>query len=136
MAEGGILSPFSRVKGRIYAEDTALLRSGNDIWKVALDMQEVINIQSDWGKANNLHFNADKTKVMIFSRRYKIERPILMINRKVIEYVDTIKYLGVVFDSKLTWKAHIKEQVRKAKASLMRSQEACTPLQRQVWKHY
>ena len=39
-------------------------------------MQVVINLQSDWGKANNLQFNADKTKVMIFSRRYKIERPI------------------------------------------------------------
>ena len=81
-------------------------------------MQLGVNSLCDWAKEHNLKFNADKTKAMIFTRKYKFEKPEIWINRKPIEYVDTFKYLGIIFDTKLTWKPHIKQQSLKAKASL------------------
>ena len=134
-AEGGILSPplfnnvvsegvqayttRSQTQGKAFADDIILLRSGYDIWEIALNLQIAANSLSDWAKSNSLSFNADKTKVMIFTRKHKYEKPEIQINRKPIEYVETFKYLGVTFDRKLTWKEHIKTQVRKAKISLM-----------------
>ena len=56
---------------------------------------------------------------MIFTRRYKYDKPEIKLNGKVIEYVETFKYLGVTFDNRLTWREHLKGQIKKAKASLL-----------------
>ena len=134
-AEGGILSPalFNNVMSEaadrfpedsgtdlnVFADDMNLLRVGYDIWNIGLHLQGGVNCLSDWAKSKGLKFNAEKTKVMIFTRKYKFEKPIIMIDRKNLEYVDTFKYLGILFDSKLSWKAHLKAQAEKAKASLL-----------------
>ena len=36
---------------------------------------------------------------MIFTRRYKYDKSEIKLNGKVIEYVETFKYLGVTFDN-------------------------------------
>ena len=56
---------------------------------------------------------------MVFSRRHKYEKPDIFLNGKKIEYVETFKYLGVIFDRKLNWSSHAKAQVKKAKAAMM-----------------
>jgi len=82
-------------------------------------MQYALDILCDWAKANNLKFIESKTKIMIFTRKHIYDKPEIKLNDKVIEYVDTFKYLGVIFDNRLTWKEHLKGQIKKAKASLV-----------------
>ena len=62
----------------------------------------------EWFKANKLSINLGKTKYMIFNPRMinatcteKIK-----IGNTTIGKVDEFKFLGIIFDSQLSWKAH------------------------------
>ena len=72
-----------------------------------------------WAKENSLQFNASKTKAMMFTRKHRYDPVPLYLNGEMIEFVESFKYLGVIFDRKLKWKIHIKAQIKKAKNSLM-----------------
>ena len=71
-----------QVENHVFADDMNLMKSGKNIWHVAVHIQLAVNHLCEWAKENNLQFNADKTKVMIFTRKYKYEKPIILINRK------------------------------------------------------
>ena len=60
-----------------------------------------------WLKANKLSLNVDKTNFIVFSRRRTINDVYIKIEGKNIERVTKVKFLGVIIDSKLTWKEHI-----------------------------
>ena len=131
-AEGGILSPelwnitasealdkFNRrdpVKATGYADDFNLLIIGDDLELMQIQTQVAINMLCRWAADNKLSFSADKTKVMIFTRRTKnFVRPRLHIMGNELEIVDQFKYLGVLLDSKLKWTPHVLQQAEKAK---------------------
>ena len=93
-----------------YADDIKLLRIGNNLAEMGHLIQQDINKLMTWACHNNLRFNPDKTKAMIFSRKQKLlGKPELIVDGRAIEYVDTFKYLGVTFDSKMLWTTHIND---------------------------
>ena len=55
----------------------------------------------------------------MFTRKHNYEPVPLYLNGERLEFVESFKYLGVIFDRKLKWKIHIKTQIKKAKNSLM-----------------
>ena len=55
----------------------------------------------------------------MFTRKHNYDTVPLYLNGERIEFVESFKYLGVIFDRKLKWKIHIKTQIKKAKNSLM-----------------
>ena len=62
-----------------------------------------------WSKENKLHFNDQKSKVMLISRRRKERKSIdIYLNNNHLEQVDKIKYLGIIIDSKFKFNEHIK----------------------------
>ena len=60
-------------------------------------------------KANNLSLNIDKTYYMVFhkGRRKCFGNTDLFIDNIKIKQTETMKYLGVIVDSKLNWISHI-----------------------------
>ena len=96
----------------LYADDT--MEYASDVSPTVL--QCVINSHLSglprWFGLNYLKINAARTQaVAIWPSLYEYE--FHLINEKV-EKQDTLKILRVVFNSKLTLKAHIKEQLKKA----------------------
>ena len=63
----------------------------------------------NWLKnSNRLALNVSKTNFVIFSAKSKPLKPVtIIINRKAIEQKDYVKYLGILIDSKLSFKQHI-----------------------------
>ena len=68
-----------------------------------------------WLCANKLSLNIDKTNFVIFHpRQKKIVNTInLKINNKPMKQKDSIKYFGIIVDSSLNWKEHIKQLSKK-----------------------
>jgi ribonuclease HI len=62
-----------------------------------------------WAKENKISFNEQKSKVMLMTRRKRKERKDIQIylNNKLLPQEHTLKYLGIIFDSRLTFKEHI-----------------------------
>ncbi|XP_057654757.1 uncharacterized protein LOC130893013 [Diorhabda carinulata] len=73
-----------------------------------MHLQTVLDNLSNWSNTNGLKFSETKTKCILFSRNVLSgEKPILILNGQNLEFVEYIKFLGITFDKKLTWKQHI-----------------------------
>ncbi len=96
--------------------DAAIVLRGPDIYTLIEWGQEAISKILNFGHDNGLEFRADKMEVVIFTRKRLNTlglRRLCMANRD-LSYSDTVKYLGVLLDSKLTFGSHIREKVKKA----------------------
>ena len=70
-------------------------------------LQESINIVEKFVQNNGFKFSRSKTSMLHFTK-LSIPPPIeLRLGNIRIQMSETVKYLGLVFDSKLDWKAHI-----------------------------
>ena len=76
-----------------------------------LILNQELHAVAEWMKSNRLALSILKTNFVLFhSKRLK---PYKSLNLKIdgvnIQEVSTVKYLGVTFDSNLTWKNHVNE---------------------------
>ena len=78
-------------------------------------MNEDLKLLFNWLRTNRLSLNISKTEFIIFRppRTKLAQRITLSLNRIKIFESTKIKYLGVIMDSKLTWKHHIFELRKK-----------------------
>jgi hypothetical protein len=81
---------------------------------------------SEWSHNNKLKFNEHKSKVMLMSRRNRKEKKEIEIylNNKILEQVNSIKYLGIIFGNKITFRDHVNyvdEKCRKLIFTLSKS---------------
>ncbi|XP_020296446.1 uncharacterized protein LOC109861283 [Pseudomyrmex gracilis] len=91
-----------------YADDVAIIVRGSFLSTLKDTMQKALMILQNWCQSKGLRANPLKTKAMIFTRKYKPKaiEP-LRLWREDIEYVQSVKYLGVHLDTKLNWKAYL-----------------------------
>lgn len=92
-----------------YADDTALIFTGNNWEEVKDKMINGLNVTKLWLESFKLSLNLTKTKYIAFSLT-NASRPnftnIIVENQQINE-VAQIKYLGVIVDSFLKWGPHI-----------------------------
>lgn len=103
-----------------YADDTAVVFS-NETWdSVKADAEAGLRVIADWLRNNLLTLNTHKTNFITFSL-YNRTQPEAKFDIKVhhcsetqvncdcpmITKVDTVKYLGVMLDQRLSWKSHV-----------------------------
>ena len=121
--QGSILGPFlfciyvndlcthlRRSTGYLYADDTALLVSGNDIMTISNSLNQELNNLSNWFAANKLSINISKTCSVLFRSRHKFhaENELLIIHEsQEVQQVSHFKYLGVILDQHLDFKSHV-----------------------------
>ena len=104
----------------LFADDTNLFYASKSLQDLEHTMNnELINIQN-WLNANKLALNVDKSSFLIFhppqkKLPYRIK---LSINGRSFKYDKSIKYLGIMFDSHLKWKEHVKLVSNKVKRGI------------------
>ena len=83
-------------------------------------LENKLNIElskaENWLSNNKLTLNIKKTMYMIFGNKRKLNRLKelnIQIGTEKIKRTETYKYLGVYFDSQLSWKEHVKKRVQK-----------------------
>ena len=127
--QGTVLSPFLftiyTADGQIpdcplckFADDTSqvgLINNDNDF----LYKKGITDFVA-WCKNNFLELNVGKTKEMIidFRRANRKEPEKIVINGLEIERVSEYKYLGVIFDNKLSFSKNVKEIIKKVNSRL------------------
>ena len=110
-------------KGTAFADDCAVLVSGTTKEMINA-MQKTLTAIEDWGRRCGLTFNPSKTVVIMFGRRKDKSFRKLKMGGVDLEYSKETKYLGVVLDSRLTWKPHVRTKFDNAKKLLYKVTQA------------
>ena len=127
--QGSVISPllflimindvFAKVPADIgrslFADDGALWKRGRNLEHIIGKVQAAINEVTEWGFDWGCRFSVEKTQTVFFTRKRIGEGMKLRMYGEMLERVGSFKYLGVVFDSWLTWADHIKRIVDKCK---------------------
>ena len=95
----------------LFADDTNIYFSRQNLNDLELILNQELHAVAEWMKSNRLALSILKTNFVLFHSR-RLE-PYKSLNLKTdgvnIQEVSTVKYLGVTFDSNLTWKNHVNE---------------------------
>ena len=131
--QGGILSPIIwniyidellirleavRVLTNAYADDVNLIKSGllEQLPYMYQEMQRAITICEQWALDLGLKLSHSKTECIIIRKSTKkINISPLRLNNQPITYVNTCKYLGLIFTTNLSWSKHIQEKIKKVR---------------------
>lgn len=98
----------------LFADDCTLTIACNDINTYEHDINNSLISIINWLNDNNLIINLKKTNVMHFKQRTKrIDNLNIQFNNININEADTIKFLGILIDSKLNWKPQIEALSKK-----------------------
>lgn len=89
-----------------FADDTAILASDDDPNVASRHLQEHLIMIEDWAKKWKIKINENKSVHITFTLR-KNKCPTVHINNNPIVQVESVKYLGIHLDKRLTWKHHI-----------------------------
>ena len=97
----------------LYADDTLLYTLiNNDTGRLLF--QAVIDSLHEWSSTNKMPFNTAKCEVIAFNSRGSLPPSYKMCSGEhSLNYVDTIKYPGVVMQSNLKINRHIASQLRR-----------------------
>ena len=104
---------------KLFADDTSLFTTVQDENVAALDLNRDLEKFNLWAWQWKMQFNADKTEEVIFScKRNNPIHPGLKLGEEVIASKLEHKHLGVILDSKLNFKSHIREAILKARRGI------------------
>ena len=105
-----IIRSFLTLKFNLYADDTGVCLSGNNLNALFENLNGELSKVSIWFRANRLTLNSTKSQSLNFQIRQRVipvNVHIIVIIYDVIARVETIKLLCVYFVWNVTWKTHI-----------------------------
>ena len=129
-AQGSIISPLlflimindlpdllHNVETSLFADDSCVFKTGKSLPFITKTIQESLNKIADWCDQWGFKISLDKTVAVVFSHRVNTTIK-LTINNQQLKVDTKAKFLGLVFDSKLTWNDHVKYVQEKCKKRL------------------
>ena len=125
---------------RLFVDDCLLYRTINAQHDTVI-LQEDLNMLQQWEAKWLMSFNPDKCEVLrVTNKRKHTLRTQYKIHDRILNTVETTKYLGVTIQSKLNWKPHINNITKKAndvRAFLQRNLSKCPcPFKVQAYNTY
>ena len=100
-----------------FADDTALLASHADPIIASSTLQRCLDSMEKWFHKWGFIINENRSTHVTFMLR-KQTCPQVTINNTTIPNKDTVKYLGMTLDRRLTWKQHITDKSKQLKDKL------------------
>ena len=129
--QGSVLGPLlflvyinDIVKGlqndiKLFADDTSIFSVVKEKDEAAASLNQDLEKLNLWAWQWKMQFNCDKTEEVIFSvRRSKIEHPTLNLGSDDVKRTDEHKHLGLILDSQLNFKSHIRQAISKARRGI------------------
>ena len=129
--QGSVLGPLlflvyinDIVKGlqndiKLFADDTSIFSVVKEKDEAAASLNQDLEKLNLWAWQWKMQFNCDKTEEVIFSvKRSKIEHPTLNQGSDDVKRTDEHKHLGLILDSQLNFKSHIRQAISKARRGI------------------
>ena len=106
-----MLDTSSLVTFHLFADDNNLFICSKNRSHLEANLNHELKSVAEWMKCNRLALSVLKTNFLLFhSSKLKPNQSLrIKIDDALIKQVCSTKYLGLTFDSNLTWKSHINE---------------------------
>ncbi|KAI1000610.1 hypothetical protein K3495_g7584 [Podosphaera aphanis] len=91
-----------------YADDAAFFASAKSLKDCHSKLQRHLNLSQAWAKGNGITFDVKKTELIYFHNKRKYEELPLRIEHTEIRSREVLKWLGILFDRKLSFKQHVR----------------------------
>lgn len=102
-----------------FADDWCIAYSSDSIEETLEALRRGMKELANWLKSTGLGVAIDKTKFMFFNNRTPLIRNLILeIEGSEIQQSDKAKFLGVWFDTKMTWNKHIAEIISRSRFAL------------------
>lgn len=109
----------NKIGRSLYVDDLAIYTSAQYMCDIRVRLQKAIDEITQYANNRGFRFSAAKTQCVDFCKLRQVEfKPRLKISNEGIKEVDSVKFLGVVFDKKLSWRNHTDELKTKCKRAL------------------
>ena len=121
LPQGSILSVFlfliainnlfkfcNETVNNLFCDDGMFWQRDKDLTVAENKIQDTLNKLSTWSEQNGLKFSTSKSLYCIFTRNRKTRDLNLKLCNSNLPRKNEVKYLGLIFDSQLTWLPHIK----------------------------
>ena len=98
------------VQNSLYVDDFAIYYCSNNLRHLQRIINKAIQKIETWTSSVGFKLSAEKTEAIMFYKnsRWKQNQEInLTMGDLQIQFKDTVKFLGLLFDTHLNWKAHI-----------------------------
>ncbi|XP_070070046.1 uncharacterized protein [Drosophila takahashii] len=118
------ISPNQAPKIKAYADDIGIIITGVCPSTLSSIMESTLRGICEWAEKMGLSINADKTDLILFTKRYKVPKwtpPKIGVTRLTPK--TQVKYLGTVLECKLAWRPKVVERVKKATIALYTSKK-------------
>ncbi|GBN99948.1 putative RNA-directed DNA polymerase from transposon X-element [Araneus ventricosus] len=109
----------SYVHGSLYVDDLQISCQGSNMNTIERQLQNAVNKLVAWCDKNGHTISAEKSRCVHFCRNRNINLdPNIHIRNAPVPVVNEIRFLGVIFDRKLTFLPHILHLRKKCERSL------------------
>ena len=93
----------------LYVDDFLICYRSKNMNTIERQLQQCLNKLQDWTNENGFKFSTSKTQCVHFCKLRKLHNdPVITLNGVPIPVVEEAKFLGVIFDKKLSFIPHIK----------------------------
>jgi len=138
--QGGVLSPLlwslvvdellwnlndASLYAQAYPEDIVIFCNGTRD-RLPVAVARALRMIGNWCDLVGLRVNLAKAQLMILSRkRDQGIRLEIILSGVTLNYSQSIKYMGIYLDAKMSWREHITCKIRKASFALWTCRRAC-----------
>ena len=103
----------------LFVDDFALCIRGSRLSTLERTMQLCIDRINQWVVENGFKFSASKTVCMHFTKKRGIcDKPSITLENTELQVVEEAKFLGLIFDKRLTFKSHVSQLRKKCEKAL------------------
>jgi hypothetical protein len=104
----------------LFADDICLYATDRKEGYVLRKIQRGLNCMTAWCERWNIKINEEKTRAIYFTHRNRPPNSSLTLNGRNIPFVNSVNYLGVISDERMTWRLHIEMIETKAFRTFIR----------------
>jgi hypothetical protein len=112
-----------------FADDTNLVVAGYNIASNCQRLEGAFRVCEQWARTRGMQFAPEKSELIHFTQRHTYPGQGVQLGGKLIQPVESARFLGVWLDRKLRWGRHLKE----VKKKLVTQKLALTRLAASVW---
>ena len=92
----------------MFADDSNVFTAGSSTAECIETLNKELVLLTSWIHSNKLSLNVDKSHLIVFSKaQHAPTDSIVLLDRKQLTQVHSIKFLGVIIDDKLSWQQHV-----------------------------